>query len=163
MIVAPTGVGQFFADTASPARAVTSTRSRTSTNAASGGTSTTVGTTTGSFVCHLGQDSAGSGYFVQSCGEVVSTNGSKTSSPLAGGTYVVVRNTQTGAGSVTTSGTGTLKCFPGDSGGPVFANTTAFGIMSACSWKNNVTGGTVSYALYTSVDFFSNIGVTIVK
>lgn len=160
-LVAPTAVGQFYADTSSPPRTVTATRSRTSTNA-SNGTPTTKGTTTGSFVCHLGQDFAGSGYFVQSCGEVISTSGSNSSAPPASGNFVVVRNTQSGVGTVRTSGTGTLKCFRGDSGGPWFAGTTAFGVMSACAWSDSAKT-IASYAVYTSVDFFTTLGVTIVK
>jgi hypothetical protein len=69
-----------------------------------------------------------------------------------------VRNTQSGAGTVTTSGTGTLICFPGDSGGPWFSGTIAFGVMSSCAKGTN---GTAQYATYTSVDAFPSIGVTI--
>lgn len=72
-----------------------------------------------------------------------------------------MRNTQSGAGTVRTSGAGTLLCFSGDSGGPWFAGTNAFGVMSACAWQNGITNGTVAYSMYTSVDAFPSIGVTI--
>ena len=77
------------------------------------------------------------------------------------GSYVLVRNTQSGAGTLQTTGTGTLLCFQGDSGGPWFANTIAFGVMSACAWQNGITNGTVKYSMYTSVETFPSIGVTI--
>jgi hypothetical protein len=160
----PDAVAEFYADGIGVVRAVTGTRSRVSTTV-SNGTVTTPGTTIGSYVCHLGQQTAGSSTMVQSCGEVISTTarGPKTKglSPdqmLAGGSFVIVRNTQSGAGTVKTSGTGTLRSFPGDSGGPWFANTLAFGVHSgAAQWAD----GTTAYAVYTSVDAFPSIGVTI--
>jgi hypothetical protein len=102
---------------------------------------------------------------VQSCGEVISTaaRGPKTvglsaNEMLAGGSFVIVRNTQSGAGTVKTSGTGTLRSFGGDSGGPWFAGTIALGVHSGSS---KLTDGTTAYAIYTSVDAFPSIGVTI--
>ncbi len=153
----PTAVAEFYYDGTGAVRSVTGTRSRASTTA-SNGTWSNPGTTTGSFVCHLGQQTLGSSNVVQSCGEVISTTGQVTSGLLTGGSYVIVRNTQSGVGTVKTSGTGTLLCFSGDSGGPWFAGTIAFGVHSACS---NFQDGTAAYAIYTSVDAFSSIGVTI--
>lgn len=156
----PTAVAEFYYDGTGAARSVTGTRSRAST-IASNGTWSNPGTTTGSFVCHLGQQTLGSSNVVQSCGEVISTKGQVTSGLLTGGSYVIVRNTQSGAGTVRTSGTGTLLCFSGDSGGPWFANTIAFGVHSSCAWVNGIQNGTAAYAIYTSVDAFPSIGVTI--
>lgn len=96
----PTAVAEFYYDGTGAARSVTGTRSRASTTA-SNGTWSTAGTTTGSFVCHLGQQTLGSSNVVQSCGEVISTKGQVTSGLLTGGSYVIVRNTQSGAGTVT--------------------------------------------------------------
>lgn len=156
----PTAVAEFYYDGTGSVRSVTGTRSRASTTV-SNGTLTTAGTTTGAFVCHLGQQTAGSSNVVQSCGEVVSTAATKTPAAYTGGSYVMVRNTQSGVGTIQTTGTGTLRCFRGDSGGPWFANTIAFGVMSACAWQGGVTDGTALYSLYTSVDAFPSIGVTI--
>jgi hypothetical protein len=157
---ASTAVAEFYYDGTDSVRSVTGTRSRANTTAGNG-TLTTAGTTTGSFVCHLGQQTLGSSNVVQSCGEVVSTMANRGTSAFTGGSYVLVRNTQSGAGTLRTTGTGTLLCFQGDSGGPVFANTIAFGVMSACAFKDGVVNGTALYAMYTSVDAFSSIGVTI--
>lgn len=161
----PLGVGEFYYDHTNKVRKVTGTRSRTSTNI---NTSTRVG----SFVCHLGQETAGGANSVQSCGEVVSIKGRITKDPknpdgkllyLNDGALVVVRNTQSGAGTIRKSGDGTLKCYTGDSGGAVFAGTVAFGVVSACSWANGKTDdGPASYMTYTSTDYFSKIGVSII-
>jgi hypothetical protein len=124
------------------------------------GTWSTAGTTVGSFVCHLGQQTLGSSNVVQSCGEVISTTASPSNTAaFTGGSYVIVRNTQSGAGTIRTSGTGTLLCFDGDSGGPWFAGTIALGVHSSCIVT--ATTGTVAYAAYTSVEAFPSIGVTI--
>jgi hypothetical protein len=157
----PTAVAEFYYDGTSSVRSVTGTRSRANTTAGNG-TLTTAGTTTGTFVCHLGQQTPGSSNVVQSCGEVVSTKATKgIGASFIGGSYVLVRNTQSGAGTLRATGTGTLLCFKGDSGGPWFSNTIAFGVLSVCSWKNNVENGTAEYSMYTSVDAFPSIGVTI--
>lgn len=155
----PTAVAEFYYDGTGAARSVTGTRSRASTTVGNG-TSETAGTKTGSFVCHLGQQTSGSSNIVQSCGEVVSTTAGSTGA-FTGGSYVLVRNTQSGAGTVTTSGTGTLLCFTGDSGGPWFSGTIAFGVHSGCAWQDGIRNGTATYSTYTSVDAFPSIGVTI--
>ncbi len=156
----PTAVAEFYYDGTGAARSVTGTRSRANTTAGNG-TLTTAGTTTGSFVCHLGQQTLNSSNVVQSCGEVVSTQASRATGAFTGGSYVLVRNTQSGAGTLPTTGTGTLLCFQGDSGGPWFAGTIAFGVHSACQWQGGVLNGTAQYSMYTSVDAFPSIGVTI--
>lgn len=79
-----------------------------------------------------------------------------------GGSFVLMRNTQSGAGTARTVGNGTLRCFPGDSGGPVFAGTIAYGVMSTCSWVDGDQNKPVTYATYTSVDYFNKIGVSII-
>jgi hypothetical protein len=66
----PTAVAEFYADGIGPVRPVTGTRSRATTTVGNG-TLTTAGTTTGLFVCHLGQQTLGSTTLVPSCGEVV--------------------------------------------------------------------------------------------
>ncbi len=73
----PPAVAEFYYDGTGAARSVTGTRSRASTTA-SNGTWSTAGTTTGSFVCHLGQQTLGNVNVVQSCGEVISTKGQVT-------------------------------------------------------------------------------------
>lgn len=161
-------VGEFYYGSTSAVRKVTGTRSRTSTNT-SNGDAYTKGTTTGTFVCHLGQEVHGSLNFVQTCGEVVSVAGGakyniyNTNDQSLAGNYVMVRNTQSGAGTIRTSGEGTLKCYQGDSGGPWFAGTIAYGIHSKCLWVNNVKNGIAAYGVYTSVDNFPKIGVSIVQ
>ncbi|WP_228133092.1 S1 family peptidase [Alkanindiges illinoisensis] len=66
-----------------------------------------------------------------------------------------------GAGTVNTSVLGTLRCVPGDSGGSWFALNVAFGVQSACSWKDadKTIARTV---IYTSVDFLADIGAQLV-
>lgn len=158
----PIGLGQFYYNETTNIRNVTGTRSRLSTNI-------NKGTTPGSYVCHLGQPSPGSTSNIQSCGEVMSINTSfsydsdnKLSFSSTGGSFVLMRNTQSGAGTTRTSGNGTLRCFPGDSGGPVFAGTIAFGVMSSCSWVDGDQTKPVTYATYTSVDYFNKLGVSII-
>jgi hypothetical protein len=159
-----TAVPQFYYDGTGSVRSVTGTKSRANTTAGNG-TKTTVGTKPGSFVCHLGHEYLRSSNVVQTCGEVVSTKASTTKNntvSFTDGSFVLVRNTQSGAGTLQTKDEGTLKCFSGDSGGPVFSGTTAFGVASACTWKYGVANiGPVSYLMYTSVDAFPSIGVTI--
>jgi hypothetical protein len=156
----PTAVAEFYYDGTGSVRSVTGTRSRASTTV-SNGTLTTAGTTTGSFVCHLGQQTLNSSNVVQSCGEVVSTTATQLTGAYTGASYVLVRNTQSGAGTVQTTGAGTLLCFQGDSGGPWFAGNTAFGVHSGCAWQNGINSGPVVWTTYTSVDAFPSIGVTI--
>jgi hypothetical protein len=160
----PTAVAQFYYDNTGYTRTVTGTRSRASTTDGNG-TFTTASTVPGSFVCHLGQKTKGSSIKAQSCGEVISVTGNKGTGSMTGGNYVILRNTQSGAGTIRTSGTGTLICFEGDSGGPVFAGTIAFGVASACLWWNNAQSsppdGTALYLMYSSTDYFSSIGTTI--
>jgi hypothetical protein len=147
----PTAVAEFYADTTTTPRGLTGTRARASTTAKAG-------TVKGSFVCHLGQTSSSASTLIQSCGEVSSTSGAGA---LGGSTFVVVSNTQSGAGTTLTSGQGTLRCSRGDSGGPVFAGTVAFGVQSACAW--NDAGETITNILvYTSIDYAASIGATIV-
>jgi hypothetical protein len=85
----------------------------------------------GLFLCHLGQQTLNSSAVVQSCGEVATTTALRSSTGSAtftGGSFVVVRNTQSGAGTFAITGSGTLLCFQGDSGGPWFAGTAALGV-----------------------------------
>jgi hypothetical protein len=157
---AQNAVAEFYAEGTGAVRSVTGTLSRAST-AVSNGTASTVGSKIGSYVCHLGQATPGSSSTAQSCGEVVSTNAQFwAGSPSAVGSYVLVRNTQSRAGTVRISGNGTLRCFRGDSGGPWFLGTTALGVAASCSWVDK-ENGLSEYSTYTSVDAFPSIGVTI--
>ena len=155
----PIGVGEFYYDGSFSVRKVTGTHSRLDTRIAEG-------TTTGAFVCHVGQTYAGSPTNIQSCGEVISLNGYMRSNDNAlqgsGGYHVVMRNTQSGGGTTHTSGTGTLRYYPGDSGGPVFAGTIAFGVMTSCTWANGKPTTPTTYAMYTSTDYLKDIGVSII-
>jgi hypothetical protein len=157
---APNVVAEFYAEGTGAVRSVTGTQSRASTAVSNGTYTGTIGTKTGAFVCHLGQVSPGSSNRMQSCGEVVSTTATSISGSYTGGSYVMVRNTQSGAGTILKTGTGTLRCLEGDSGGPWFVSTLALGVQSGCGWQN-VVNGTAVWATYTSVDFFPSIGVTI--
>ena len=161
----PIGVGQFYFNGTSEVRNVTGTRTRLSTAVGGGTPDKVMGTTPGSFVCHLGQTSYGSANSIQSCGEVISVTAAQSSAGQApsqsNGYFVMIRNTQSGAGTVRTSGVGTLRCYQGDSGGPVFAGTVAFGVVSACGWTTTVNTDPNRYLMYTSTDYFNNLGVSI--
>jgi hypothetical protein len=157
----PVYAAEFFADGTTTPRKVTGARSRATTTA-SDGTAIAKGTTKGSFICHLGQTARGSGVFVQTCGEVISTGSDNVYGKGTPGNYVIVRNTQTGAGTVRTTGNGTLTCFPGDSGGPWFANTIAYGVMSTCAWVGGSQANPVAWSAFTSTDYFSTLGVTLI-
>ena len=129
--------GEFYADVnANGIRKVTSTATKAITVSSNGNEDGLKGTIVGSYLCHFGQVSLGSSNYKQSCGEVVSTTGANVGigSNWGGkrtlGNYVILRNTQSGKGTVRTSGDGTLSCFVGDSGSPIFANSTAYGIQS---------------------------------
>jgi len=63
----------------------------------------------------------------------------------------------------TASGTsnGTLKCYPGDSGGPVFASQTAFGLLKGTSTSGTGAGQCNEY-YYMSTDELYNLGFSLV-
>ncbi|EPF87826.1 hypothetical protein GCM10025882_21980 [Acinetobacter gyllenbergii] len=97
----------------------------------------------------------------QSCGEVDSINSSNADGN--GNTFVVVKNTNGNAGHDHTTGQGSLRCYPGDSGGPWFALTTGYGIMHSCAWQTQNNSSTpVTIAIYTSLDYLNSIGTAIV-
>jgi hypothetical protein len=158
----PAGLGTFYYDGTTNLRAVAGTQSRGGTAVGSGTWNQVTGTAVGSYICHLGQTSLGSTTSMQSCGEVISVNATSSGSQT-GGYFVLVRNTQSGKGTVRTSGTGTLRCYQGDSGGPWFAGTIAYGVMSACAWVNNVhNSDQAAYSIYTSTDYFHWTGASII-
>ena len=158
----PAGLGTFYYDGTTNLRAVAGTQSRGATAVGSGTWNQVTGTAVGSYICHLGQTSYGSTTSMQSCGEVISVNATSSGSQT-GGYFVLVRNTQSGKGTVRTSGTGTLRCYQGDSGGPWFAGTIAYGVMSACAWVNNVINSDqAAYSIYTSTDYFHWTGASII-
>ena len=154
--------GEFYADVNLPRR-VTSSVGKSGLDVSNGNEDGIKGTTVGSYLCHFGQTALGSPGYRQSCGEVVSTTGTPLSGSRAIGNYVILRNTQFGKGSIRTSGDGTLSCFVGDSGGPVFANNTAYGIVSACGWSGARNYSPARYLAYTSIENISALGVTLVK
>jgi hypothetical protein len=49
-----------------------------------------------------------------------------------------------------------------DSGGPWFAGTIAYGVMSACAWADYVNGNQAAYSIYTSTDYFHWTGASII-
>ncbi|MET0399663.1 MAG: hypothetical protein ABW277_22945 [Longimicrobiaceae bacterium] len=158
----PVGLGTFYYDGTTNVRAVAGTQSRGGTAVGSGTWNQVTGTAVGSYICHLGQTSYQATTSMQSCGEVISVNATSTGSQT-GGYFVMVRNTQSGKGTVRTSGTGTLRCYQGDSGGPWFAGTIAYGVMSACAWVSNVTNSDqAAYSMYTSTDYFHWTGASII-
>jgi hypothetical protein len=157
----PVGLGTFYYDGTTNVRAVAGTQSRGGTAVGSGTWNQVTGTAVGSYICHLGQTSYGSTTSMQSCGEVISVN-TTSSGSQTGGYFVMVRNTQSGKGTVRTSGTGTLRCYQGDSGGPWFAGTIAYGVMSACAWADQINGNQAAYSIYTSTDYFHWTGASII-
>jgi hypothetical protein len=162
----PLGAGQFYYDHTNTLRSVTGIQSRGSTAVGSGTWYQVTGTAVGSYICHLGQSSLGSTGNIQSCGEVISVHATQDAygenATQTGGSFVMVRNTQSGKGTVRTSGTGTLRCYQGDSGGPWFAGTVAYGVMSSCGWEGYINSNEAAYAMYTSLDFLHRIGSTII-
>ena len=163
----PAGLGTFYYDGTTNLRSVAGTQSRGGTAVGSGTWNQVTGTATGSYICHLGQTSYGSTTSMQSCGEVISVNAAQnstgTSVTQTGGYFVMVRNTSSGKGTVLgATGTGTLRCYQGDSGGPWFAGTIAYGVMSACAWADTVNSNRAAYSIYTSTDYFHWIGATII-
>jgi hypothetical protein len=54
-----------------------------------------------------------------------------------------------------------LRCVRGDSGGPFFAYTTAYGVQSACAW-NDAAETITRIVVYTSVDYAASLGATLV-
>jgi streptogrisin C len=117
---------EFYADSATTARVLTGRRYRSSTGA-------------GDQVCHRG---AASGY---SCGYVQLTNYTPT---YAGACGTVACS----AVWVLVDGDTTTACAGGDSGGPVFASQTAFGLIKG--GNSSGTGpGQCDYFIYMSTDF----------
>ncbi|HYW15566.1 MAG TPA: hypothetical protein VE891_05365 [Allosphingosinicella sp.] len=162
----PVGLGTFYYDGTTNLRAVSGAMSRGGT-AVGGGTwnSVPAGSPVGSYVCHLGQTSPGSTASVQSCGEVISVTAAQDTGGNAtqnGGYFVMVRNTQSGKGTVRTSGSGTLRCYRGDSGGPWFAGTVAYGAMSSCAWADVIDGSQAAWSVYTSTDYYHWTGASII-
>jgi len=163
----PAGLGTFYYDGTTNVRSVTGTQSRGGTAVGSGTWNQVTGTAVGSYICHVGQTSPGSTTNMQSCGEVISVNADQSEDGKVvnqtGGFFVMVRNTSSGKGTVLGStGSGTLRCHYGDSGGPWFAGTVAYGVMSACHWSDADNGNRAAFSLYTSLDYLNWIGSTII-
>lgn len=149
-------VNQFYADNTSTPRTLTAAVTRSGTRVRSS-------TVNGSYICHLGQTSPTDQTLMQSCGEVTSVNGSRTiSGTQQGNTFVVVTNTQSGAGTTRETGKGTLRCVPGDSGGAWFAHTTAYGIQSQCGFVDEPARTITRVVVYTSIEYIAPLGAELV-
>lgn len=150
---AQAAVAEFYADSSINSRKLTATKSRS-------GTAWDNGTVNGAYICHLGKTGEYATTLTQSCGEVDSINGPNVDGN--GNTFVVVKNTDGNAGYPHTTGQGSLRCYHGDSGGPVFASTIGYGIMHSCTWLGQNSSTPVATATYTSLDYLNSIGTTIV-
>lgn len=81
---------------------------------------------------------------------------------------VIMQNTAGSTRTVGTRTTGTLKCFNYDSGGPVFANTIAYGVVAACGWyvasdRESTSSSTrARFLIFTPVDLIEQEGMNIV-
>jgi streptogrisin C len=117
---------EFYADSATVARVLTGRRLRSSTAA-------------GDQVCHRG---ANTGY---SCGLVQLTNYTPTYAGACG-------TVSCSAVWVLVDGDANTACAGGDSGGPVFASQTAFGLMKGASFSGNAKGQ-CNWFIYMSTDF----------
>ncbi len=129
-----TEVPEFYADLTSSARVLTGRRLLSSTSV-------------GNTVCHRGITS---GY---SCGSVESTTYQPTYAGACGAVacssvYVKVSGAS-------------LACAGGDSGGPWFNGQTAFGTHKSGA-SSGSAAGQCSYATYTSTDYLSGLGVSLV-
>lgn len=132
---------EFYADSQTTPRVLTGRRTR-------------INTTQGDNVCHQGRTT---GY---SCGYVAQTNYAPTYDNACNGqtcnpVWVRVKGTASGTGN------GTLKCYPGDSGGPVFASQTAFGLLKGTSTSGTGAGQCNEY-YYMSTDELYNLGFSLV-
>ncbi|HEX8307036.1 MAG TPA: S1 family peptidase [Allosphingosinicella sp.] len=126
---------QFYGNKGEAPRALTGRRTISSTNA-----KYTDGVAQGTVICFYGQTTGPvSG---QGCGEVTFK---QVYFPAGGGTP-----TAGVAGSYNLQFTGSFACLAGDSGGPVFAYNTAFGVLSGC----DTVGSDIRErtAAYTSTD-----------
>jgi hypothetical protein len=117
---------EFYADSATVARVLTGRRYRSSTAA-------------GNHVCHRGSTT---GY---SCGYVQLTNYTPT---YAGACGTVACS----AVWVLVDGDSGTACYSGDSGGPVFASQTAFGLVKGASFSGTALGQ-CNFFIYMSTDF----------
>lgn len=130
---------EFFPDSSATTRAVTGTRRRTSTN-------TNGWFSTGSQVCHNGITTG------KSCGEVQTIKYKPTFPGSCGGStcnavFIKVEGPN-------------LACFGGDSGGPIYAWNTAFGIQTSASFSGRLPGQ-CNFMTYSSIDFVSELGVSV--
>lgn len=117
---------EFYADSATVARVLTGRRLRSSTAA-------------GNHVCHRGSTT---GY---SCGYVQLTNYTPTHAGACG-------TVACAAVWVLVDGDSGTACYSGDSGGPVFASQTAFGLVKSASFSGSAPGQ-CNYFTYMSTDF----------
>lgn len=132
-----TGLPQFIGNKGESPRSLTGRRTLASTEA-----KITDGTPQGSWICFYGVTSSPT--YGQGCGEVYWKYIDYTHPTASPGTgpsyYATIIGPTTG-----------LRCGPGDSGGPVFAWQTAFGVVTACS-ENSYNAGKDSVLYYSSTD-----------
>lgn len=126
-------IPEFYADMTTSARVLTGRRLRSS-------------TAVGDTVCHRGQTST------YSCGKVESTTFQPTYSGACPATCNAVWVSVKGAN---------LACAGGDSGGAWFNGQTAFGVHKGGS-STGSGQGQCSMAWYTSTDFISGLGLSLV-
>lgn len=152
MTAAHVAEGKFYADNTSSPRTVTGYRSRANTSDTG-----VFGTADGSFICHYGKTTG------QSCGEVYdkwaapdySGNGCSN-----GPSYVACDDEFVEVHNKVVTGETQLACFGGDSGGPWFAYSVAFGIHSGGSKTGSAPGQCIK-AYYTPIEKAANINATI--
>lgn len=139
----PFGLGsasEFYANRNEAARTLTGRRtiaSTTGTDSNQGAASTA---TTGTFVCFYGMRTGPTNG--QGCGEVTFNGYGYDAGP---GYFVRIK--------------GTFACNSGDSGAPVFAYTTAFGVLSGCITLSN--SPVANQMDYTSMDAAAAYGYTL--
>lgn len=117
---------EFYADVTTSARVLTGRRLRSSTAA-------------GNQVCHRGETT---GY---SCGTVSLTNYKPTYANACGSVACA-------SVWVLVDGDANTACYPGDSGGPVFASQTAFGLLKGTTASGTAKGQCTSF-IYMSTDY----------
>lgn len=139
-----TWVPEFYGNRNEAARPLTGRRTIDSTSARY-----TDGVTQGSFLCFYGRATGPSNG--QGCGEVVFK---RVYFPSSGGGW------DNEPGSYFIQILGNFGCLPGDSGSPVFAWNTAFGVVKGCDTTGSSTA-VQRYMTYTSTDFAYSKGFSL--
>lgn len=107
-----------------------------------------------SYLCHYG---ISTGF---SCGTVTAIN-NRLSSQY--GTQKLCNTTRSSCNSVFISiSSPELKCWSGDSGGPVIEGNTAYGIVSACN-TDQIPQGKQAILYLSSLDYLSELSVAVLQ